>query len=181
MTDIIKPIETVYKGYRFRSRLEARWAVFFDAFGLVWQYESEGYQLPNGWYLPDFHVKTFDQYYAWSFFEIKPLNNYKKERYTLLPNHVKIYSMKSQDFDKTERLCNDLAEMNKKPVYIMYGDPMDSVGHVFFWKGKNNHNPPINFLTFHTMKTVLGDNRIEIFNQTLIKARQARFEHGETP
>ncbi len=27
----IKAIETRYKGYRFRSRLEARWAVFFDA------------------------------------------------------------------------------------------------------------------------------------------------------
>ena len=26
-----KAIETLYKGYRFRSRLEARWAVFFDA------------------------------------------------------------------------------------------------------------------------------------------------------
>jgi hypothetical protein len=25
-----KAIETHYKGYRFRSRLEARWAVFFD-------------------------------------------------------------------------------------------------------------------------------------------------------
>ena len=30
----IKAIETVYKGYRFRSRLEARWAVFFDACGV---------------------------------------------------------------------------------------------------------------------------------------------------
>ena len=29
MSDI-KAIETYYKGYRFRSRLEARWAVFFD-------------------------------------------------------------------------------------------------------------------------------------------------------
>lgn len=27
----IKAIDTYYKGYRFRSRLEARWAVFFDA------------------------------------------------------------------------------------------------------------------------------------------------------
>lgn len=27
----VKAIDTVYKGYRFRSRLEARWAVFFDA------------------------------------------------------------------------------------------------------------------------------------------------------
>lgn len=33
----IKPIETKYKGYRFRSRLEARWAVFFDALGISWE------------------------------------------------------------------------------------------------------------------------------------------------
>ena len=30
----IKAIETRYNGYRFRSRTEARWAVFFDAFGI---------------------------------------------------------------------------------------------------------------------------------------------------
>jgi hypothetical protein len=40
-----KPIETQYKGYRFRSRLEARWAVFFDALGLQWWYEYEGFEL----------------------------------------------------------------------------------------------------------------------------------------
>ena len=37
----IKPIETVYNGYRFRSRLEARWAVFFDAAGIEYEYEPE--------------------------------------------------------------------------------------------------------------------------------------------
>lgn len=51
----IKPIETVYKGYRFRSRLEARWAVFFDTIGAKWEYEPEGYKLKDGtYYLPDF-------------------------------------------------------------------------------------------------------------------------------
>lgn len=51
----IQPIETTYKGHRFRSRLEARWAVFFDAQHIRWQYESEGFQLSNGVrYLPDF-------------------------------------------------------------------------------------------------------------------------------
>ena len=51
----IQPIETQYKGYRFRSRLEARWAVFFDALGLNWEYEKEGYVLEDGTkYLPDF-------------------------------------------------------------------------------------------------------------------------------
>lgn len=51
----IKPIETGYKGYLFRSRLEARWAVFFDTLGIEWEYEPEGYVLEDGtWYLPDF-------------------------------------------------------------------------------------------------------------------------------
>lgn len=50
-----KPIETEYKGYRFRSRLEARWAVFFDACGLKWDYEVEGFDQGDGIkYLPDF-------------------------------------------------------------------------------------------------------------------------------
>ncbi len=52
---MIKAIETTYKGYRFRSRLEVRWAVFFDACGVRWEYEPEGFALPNGQsYLPDF-------------------------------------------------------------------------------------------------------------------------------
>lgn len=50
-----KAIETRYKGYRFRSRLEARWAVFFDTLGVEWEYEKEGYDLGEaGYYLPDF-------------------------------------------------------------------------------------------------------------------------------
>lgn len=55
----IKPIETLYKGYRFRSRLEARWAVFFDEIGADWLYEPEGFELPDGTkYLPDFLIKN---------------------------------------------------------------------------------------------------------------------------
>jgi hypothetical protein len=50
---------TRYAGYRFRSRTEARWAVFFDLLGLHWTYESEGYNLGDiGIYLPDFKVWT---------------------------------------------------------------------------------------------------------------------------
>lgn len=53
----IQAIETKYKGYRFRSRAEARWAVFFDHMGYAWEYEPEGFTLPSGWYLPDFYIK----------------------------------------------------------------------------------------------------------------------------
>jgi hypothetical protein len=55
MTTAIKAIETEYAGCRFRSRLEARWAVFFDALSIKWLYEPQGYILGNGdAYLPDF-------------------------------------------------------------------------------------------------------------------------------
>ena len=56
MTNVIniKPIETQYNGHRFRSRLEARWAVFFDALGVRWIYEPEGLLIDGKPYLPDF-------------------------------------------------------------------------------------------------------------------------------
>jgi len=53
----IKAIETRYAGCRFRSRLEARWAVFFDRLGITWEYEPEGLVLDTGeCYLPDFRL-----------------------------------------------------------------------------------------------------------------------------
>lgn len=51
---MIKPIETAYAGCRFRSRLEARWAVFFDHLAIEWEYEAQGYESDAGRYLPDF-------------------------------------------------------------------------------------------------------------------------------
>ena len=50
----ITAIETAYSGCRFRSRLEARWAVFFDRAGVAWQYESQGFVIDGRPYLPDF-------------------------------------------------------------------------------------------------------------------------------
>jgi hypothetical protein len=61
MTITLRAIETRYHGYRFRSRLEARWAVFFDALGVPWEYEREGFDLGAvGWYLPDFWLPQQD-------------------------------------------------------------------------------------------------------------------------
>jgi hypothetical protein len=50
----MKAIETRYAGCRFRSRLEARWAVFFTRSGIAWQYEPQGFLIAGRPYLPDF-------------------------------------------------------------------------------------------------------------------------------
>lgn len=52
----IRPIETRAYGCRFRSRLEARWAVFLTEAGFDWEYEPEGAALDAGRYLCDFRV-----------------------------------------------------------------------------------------------------------------------------
>ena len=92
----IKPIETIYNGYRFRSRLEARWAVFFDALGIKYEYENEGYDLGEaGWYLPDFWLPKEEV-----FIEIRPSDKY-------------IYDAK----------CEALSLMTSKYVLYIAGSP----------------------------------------------------------
>lgn len=73
---MLKAIQTRYKGHYFRSRLEARWAVFFDAIGIKWEYEKEGFELGRaGRYLPDFWLPSWK---AWV--EIKPERPSDEER-----------------------------------------------------------------------------------------------------
>jgi hypothetical protein len=68
-------IETQYQGYRFRSRTEARWAVYFNALELKWEYEIEGYKLSNNsYYLPDFWFPELE-----CFAEVKPKTFSKQE------------------------------------------------------------------------------------------------------
>lgn len=72
---MIKPIPTKYKDVLFRSRLEARWSVFFEKAGLKWEYEKQGFVLDDGVpYLPDFWLPDLD---AWC--EVKPFNLSKNE------------------------------------------------------------------------------------------------------
>jgi len=76
----VKAIETVYAGCRFRSRLEARWAVFFDTLGMEWQYEPQGFELENGTrYLPDFWLPECN-----TWFEVKGVPPTDREQATLI-------------------------------------------------------------------------------------------------
>lgn len=95
MSDL-KPIETRYRGYRFRSRLEAKWAVFYDALHLNWIYEMEGFDLGGGLnYLPDFF-----------FPDLKIWIEIKAERPTPIES------------EKADRLARAAGQS----VYIFFGD-----------------------------------------------------------
>lgn len=52
----MRPIETEYRSVTFRSRTEARWAVFFDAMGWRWQYEPDEVPFGEFVYIPDFRI-----------------------------------------------------------------------------------------------------------------------------
>lgn len=68
MTTELRSLHTRYAGCHFRSRLEARWAVFFERAGIEWEYEPQGYtvsrRITNPWaddtfnYLPDFWLPS---------------------------------------------------------------------------------------------------------------------------
>ena len=63
------PIITEYSGTPFRSRLEARWAAWFDRRGIVWEYEPARF---DGW-MPDFKlVLDGAPVYA----EVKPVSEF---------------------------------------------------------------------------------------------------------
>lgn len=51
-----RAIPTTYAGVRFRSRLEADWARYFDEQGIRWAFEAEGFDIDGVAYLPDFYL-----------------------------------------------------------------------------------------------------------------------------
>ena len=142
----MKAIETVYKGYRFRSRLEARWAVFFDALGLRWEYEPEGFETAAGWYLPDFRVWDPGDAFV-CYVEVRPTN----------------------DFDPKVRAFNEQLKGTKAHCQFVYGDPLE-------WFARREQR-------LEGGSWLAGAWRYDEVRQdhAALRARQARFEHGETP
>jgi hypothetical protein len=127
----IKAIETVYNGYRFRSRLEARWAVFFDELGIKYEYEKEGFELPSGRYLPDFWLPK-QKYWV----EIKPTR--------LAFDDISV------------RLCKELKELSGENVLILMGNiPLESKVKNIFNNINEDYitdNPLDMYLLFHDLE-----------------------------
>jgi predicted nuclease of restriction endonuclease-like RecB superfamily len=49
---------TQYNGVYFRSRLEVKWAQFFENLGVHFEYEPDTVETSLGWYIPDFKFRS---------------------------------------------------------------------------------------------------------------------------
>lgn len=178
----IEPIQTYYKGYKFRSRLEARWAVFFDTLGIKYEYEPEGYVLNNGkWYLPDF-----------KFFNVYLRNKQSKNLYV----EIKADNKLAEDVADTNILNfdYDIIVFGNQPFFhiwpngpydVEYGGFQSGINgfdnYMFFWKCErcgtikieNCHSSGNQCPKCGNFKT---NDKLQLYEAALA-ARQERFEN----
>ena len=196
---MVRAISTEYKGYLFRSRLEARWAVFFDKLGIDYEYEPEGIVLSDGtFYLPDFYLPRFHCY-----FEVKRAGLKDTE----------------EGKEAIRRISSGADDLEWAGI-IAFGDPADDNIWIYCQESNDgsagNYDGPVTFGIHPTLREPYlfaeWDRRERVFydsfgeemkeipmetgmdglytygdfvNRKVLlarkAARQARFEHGERP
>lgn len=170
-TPTIKSVETRYKNYRFRSRLEARWAVFFDIADIPWEYEPQGYVIDGRPYLPDFLLTECQTWIeVKGEFPTQPELDFLTSASTQLPGGM--------------ILLGPIPNLPNPINYdVVWKGPMgDAYGFGHYHK---NHMP---WWYSHTWYT----NGFHEYNRdhlgmssqvadAYLGARSARFEHGEIP
>ncbi len=168
---MIKAIETQYKGCRFRSRLEARWAIFLDTLGIEWQYEREGYDLGSlGYYLPDFWL-------PWNGDGRFPGGGYFLEIKGQEPTAEEIAKLKALTAGTGHTSLMFAGEPGKYKRYeanrrglFSVGDPAEMAQ--FVDGDPYAHELWITFSRWDFIGQV---------DAAIVAARSARFEYGETP
>lgn len=188
----IQAIETIYKGYRFRSRSEARWAVFFDALGIKYIYEPEGYVFEDGTkYLPDFYLPKVNM-----FFEVKGLELSKEDELKI--NKLIRYSRKNVaigysdlSFQATSFYGDDAIELDDKEESMLIRcyscNEYQFIGETGSWdcRGCGYYDGDSGFEL--CCKGDWPDGKYSFYkplgevSDAFVAARQARFEHGERP
>lgn len=164
----MQAIETRYQGYRFRSRLEARWAVYFDVLGIEWEYEPEGFVLDDGTlYLPDFYIKDWNCYA-----EVKPQQFTEKE------------------FEKCVQLKKHCLLLDTSSPLVFHGyfasyGGGGCDGYYGAYKNIDDYGRVLLAQSAHKGRLwcLYGEHPEDYWLDTApeIAAKSARFEHGETP
>lgn len=181
---MIKAIETSYAGCRFRSRLEARWAVFMDRLGIPWEYEPQGFHLPSGPYLPDFWLPG-----AQAWIEVKGQPPTRREQ-------VKLFQLAqavAADGHRVRLLAGDVPRQATLPRQAgradLAGIPAGSL--IPRWtilpQGRDlrvsdyAQTPAVDWMIKRSTWRPGGNwNTTSDLTAALTAARSARFEHGQS-
>jgi hypothetical protein len=185
----VQAIETRYAGHRFRSRLEARWAVCFHAMRIRWEYEKEGFEFSKRAYLPDFWLP---EYRIW--FEVKGDDISKEDRDTLEHFAISvgpiILSEGSIGEHRLTLFCQDTCESGgglfvercqfgrdvdeEPPRWTLAVDDVRLCSDRSLCDHKWN---PLEIETYYSCEA--GMARESTIRMAVEAARSARFEHGE--
>jgi hypothetical protein len=181
----IKPIETVFNGHRFRSRLEARWAVFFHELLPSYEYEIEGFDLGKGLrYLPDFYLPTLDLYV-----EVKPTFEAITDQDM---RKIALFGLSKVKNEKRllvivgtpgshQMLLHTVCEEAWQCMSLEYQDNPETLHEVFFDCCSKVTFGGIPFMGGFQLIYSPADDYSECYVTLAFKAaRQARFEHGRS-
>jgi len=180
---MIKAIQTKYNRRFFRSRLEARWAVFFDALGIQYEHEPEGYDLGSAQYLPDFWLPTFN--FDGLFCEVKPLGSHfpKAEQFALITGFSIWLCCGPPDFAIYKCLTTSTTEPNR--VEVICGTPNAWNAHgenrmFSFPCGDKCLNDGMSCNNYQPIALDESDFKCSPgYTDAIEKALSARFEHNE--
>lgn len=198
----IKPIETYYKGIKFRSRTEARWAVFFDACGIKWDYEHEGYVVgDNLCYLPDFLIynvgirgcekggQAFDLY-----IEVKGNNKITPEEIEKIEKFSAVTNEEDrEDWDKLLKNKKNILVVGSVPQNLEDMRALNNEDNDFYSFKYIDEDPYQLYLCVKDNQLLLRGSDTNYMSdiyetkyekeleEKLAIARSARFEFGETP
>lgn len=174
----MKAIETEYDGYKFRSRLEARWAVVFNAAKIKYQYEPEGFILSDGTkYLPDFYLPEI----------ARRIGKECEENNKGLFVEVK-GDLTKEDRNKIELFEQPILVVGDIPKQCNYSNWQDDIFFNYITIDGDNYAPRFMLNKSTNEFELWGYDNIpyEEYDMFAIedcfdKARKARFEYGERP
>lgn len=114
----VKSKDTVYNGYNFRSRLEARWASFFDEMGIEYVYEPQSFILESGTlYIPDFYLPKMNAFVEIKFEKLGP-KDFLKAKNLVIEGDTKIFIL---DSDPGPTNFNSFAKDDNDPKGFYIG------------------------------------------------------------
>lgn len=183
----MKAIETHYRGYRFRSRTEARWAVFFDKLGLRWDYEEQGYVLPkSGCYLPDFKLILATEELVYCEVKHSDADDFANDEISKLKEFANACRCKVilltgvPDYRVYNQLLPDAPPNTLSAAFFRDYDPFVVTADAYWFQvlELDSRTGRLFFaLDERALRKAFGRGYLE----AVASARAARFEHGESP